>query len=116
MRDGLKHDEVYTILRHYKAEIEEGKEPEVAYALACRAIPGVTPETFKNWKPEILALHEGKSSAISAPKELAKGYPGTGAQRIRELTEKNAKLEVEVSELREAVARLSKENAEGKKK
>jgi hypothetical protein len=116
MRDGLKHDEVYTILRHYKAEIEEGKEPEVAFALACRAVPGVTPATYKAWKPEILALHEGKSTAIAAPKEVLKGFPGTAAQRIGQLTQKNANLEVENNELKDAVARLSKEVAELKKK
>lgn len=63
-RDGLKAEEVFRIVKLFKGYVEEGESEDVAYSLAIRGgdkpIVGVSAETFKGWKPDILALAKGQ--------------------------------------------------------
>lgn len=64
-RDGLKAEEVFRILKLFKGYVEEGESEDVAYSLAIRGtsdkpIVGVSAETFKGWKPDIIKLAHGE--------------------------------------------------------
>jgi hypothetical protein len=61
-RDGLKAAEVFKIRSTVERLIADGEEEDVAYALACREVVGVSAETFKRWKPDIFKLIKGEKT------------------------------------------------------
>lgn len=90
-RDGLKAQEVFQIRKSVERLLADGEEREIAYALACREIVGVSPEVFKGWKPDVFALIDGKetpaNSLLSGTLEPAKGTPADAAvlKRVADL-------------------------------
>jgi hypothetical protein len=82
-RDGLKASEIFQIRRSVEQALQNGEEPDVAYALACREIVGVDPDAFKRWKADIFALIEGKptpaNSLLSGSVDPVKSVPAESA-------------------------------------
>jgi hypothetical protein len=90
-RDGLKAQEVFQIRKSVERLLADGEERDIAYALACREIIGVSPETLKGWKADIFSLIDGKetlaNSLLSGSLEPAKGTPSDAAllKRVADL-------------------------------
>lgn len=93
MRDGLRVDEVQTVARALHNELADGKEPDLAYKLACRTVNGVLPVAFDNWKEEIFMIARGEQPPKVYP-------PGTTAfSRVAQLEADKAQLESDKASL-----------------
>lgn len=124
-REGLKASEVFLIVKHFTKMMEDGEDEAIAYTLACRMVPGATPETFAKWKPDILKLAKGEDTpALSllsgsaspgtpqAPEknpEFMKRFKQLG-ERLDTLEGDHARLSREKETAVQEIARLREEN------
>jgi hypothetical protein len=112
MREGLKLDEAYLIVRHLRPLIEEEEmEEDAAYREACRAVVGVAPKTLAAWKPDIFKLLRGEPTPASpVPADAPRGFPGTTAHStIKALRDEAEEKDAELKRLKKE---LDKKDAE----
>lgn len=115
-REGFKASEVFQIVKIWKSLVDDGETEDVAYAIAVRGsqdkpIVGVSADTIKGWKPDIIKLAKGEDTpALSLLSGSAS--PGVTTPKNDEMVKRFTKLGERLDLVEGDYKRIQKESAE----